>query len=75
MNLKAHSVVRLVLEILPLNMVFAKSSSHLGKGLIKFGFKGKVSSLTKSNGTLMLVSAIFLIGGTFKSPELNAFPN
>jgi hypothetical protein len=55
-------------------MVFAKSSSRLGKGLIKFGFRGKASSLTKYNTILILVPEIFLTGGTFKSPELNAFP-
>ena len=55
-------------------MVFAKSSSRLVKGLIKFGFRGKTSSPTKYNGILMLVPGIFLIEGTFKSPELNDFP-
>jgi len=29
---------------------------------------------TKYSGIFMLVPGIFLIGGTFKSPELNAFP-
>jgi hypothetical protein len=51
-----------------------KSSSHLGKGLIKLGFRGKASSPTKYNGIRMLVPGIFLIAGTFKSPEINAFP-
>ena len=35
---------------------------------------GKASSPTKHSGKLMLVPGIFLIGRTFKSPELNAFP-
>ena len=35
---------------------------------------GKASSPTKHSGILMLVLGIFLIGRTFKSPELNAFP-
>jgi hypothetical protein len=39
----------LVLESWPLNMVFAKSSSRLGKGLINLGFRGKASSPTKYN--------------------------
>jgi len=72
-NPNAYPIVRLVLDRLPKN-VFAKSSSHLGKGLIKFGFKEKALSPTKYNGILMLVPGIFLIGGTFKSPEINAFP-
>jgi hypothetical protein len=38
------------------------------------GFRGKASSPTKYRGILILVTGIFLIGGTFKSPELNAFP-
>jgi hypothetical protein len=37
------------------------------------GFRGKALSPTKYSGILMLVSGIFLIGGTFKLPELNAF--
>ena len=37
-------------------------------------FNGKASSPKKYSGILMLVPGIFLIGGTFKSPELNAFP-
>jgi len=40
----------------------------------KFGFRGKASSSTKYNGILMLVPGMFLMGGTFKSPELNVFP-
>ena len=35
---------------------------------------GKASSPTKYSGILILVPGIFLIRGTFKSPELNAFP-
>ena len=38
------------------------------------GFRGKASRPTKYNGILMLVPGIFIIGGTFQSPELNAFP-
>ena len=71
---KWQLIIRLVLESLPSNMVFSKSSSRLGKGLIRFGFRGKASSPTKYNGIFMLVPGIFLIEGTFKSPELNAFP-
>jgi hypothetical protein len=37
-------------------------------------FSGKALSPTKYSGILVLVPGIFLIGGTFKSPELNAFP-
>ena len=37
-------------------------------------FSGKALSPTNYSGILMLVPVIFLIGGTFKSPELNAFP-
>jgi hypothetical protein len=37
-------------------------------------FRGKASSPTNYSGILMVVTGIFLIGGTFKSPELNAFP-
>jgi hypothetical protein len=70
----AHSVLRLLLESSPLYIVFPKSSSRLGKGIIKFGFRGKASSTTKYNGIIIFVTGIFLIGGTFKSPELNAFP-
>jgi len=38
------------------------------------GCGGKASSPTKYSGILMLVPGVFLIGETFKSPELNAFP-
>jgi hypothetical protein len=55
-------------------MVYVKSSSRLGKGLIKFGFREKASSPAKYNGIFMLVPGILLIEGTLKSPELNAFP-
>jgi len=57
-----------------LNIVFTKLSSCFGKGLIKFGFKGKASSPTNYDGILMLLPGILLIRGTFKSPELNTFP-
>ena len=60
---KAHSIVRLLLESLSLNMVFAKSSSRLTKGLIKFGLRGKASSPPKYNGIFMLVPVIFRIKG------------
>ena len=69
-----HAVVLLVLESWPLNMVFAKLSSCLWKGLIQFGFKRNTSSSTKYNGILMLVPRTFLCGVTCKSLELNAFP-
>jgi len=39
-----------------------------------YGIRGEALSPTKCSGILMLVPVIFLIGGTFKSPELNAFP-
>jgi len=54
-------------------MVFTELSSCFGRGLIKFGFRGKASSLTNYDGILMLLPIILLIGGTFKSPELNTF--
>jgi hypothetical protein len=54
-------------------MVFTKLSSLFGKGLTKFGFRGKASSPTNYHGILMLVPGVLLIGGTFKSPELNTF--
>jgi hypothetical protein len=54
-------------------MVFTKLNSRFGKGLIKFGFRGKASSPTNYNGILIRVPGILLIGGTFKSPELNTF--
>ena len=47
--------------------------SHLYSDYFR-GFRGKATSPTKYNGTLMLVPGMFLIGGTFKSPELHAFP-
>jgi hypothetical protein len=56
-------------------MVFTKLNSCFGKGLIKFGFRGKASSPTNYNGILIRVPGILLIGGTFKSPELNTFKN
>ena len=34
----------------------------------------ETSSPAKYSGILILVPGIFLTGGTFKSPELNAFP-
>jgi hypothetical protein len=46
--------------------------------LIKFRllswFQGYALSSTKYSGILTLVPGVFLIGRTFKSPELNAFP-
>lgn len=44
------------------------------KGLIKFCFRREASFHTKNSGMLMLVPGMFLFGGTFKSPEINAFP-
>jgi len=53
---------------------FHKIEFLLWKGLVKFGFRVKASSPTNYDGILMLVPGILLIGGTFKSPELNTFP-
>ena len=64
---RAYSKVRLALDCWPLNMVFAKSSSRLGKGLIKFGFRGRGSSSMKYSGILTFVPGIFLIGGNLKN--------
>jgi hypothetical protein len=44
------------------------------KGSIKLGFRGKASAPTNYNGIRMLIPGIFLVAGTFKSPETNAFP-
>jgi hypothetical protein len=45
----------------------------LERVFVKFGFRGKASSPTKQNQIIMFVPGMFLIGGMFKSSELNAF--
>jgi len=57
-----------------MNMVFAKSSCRLGKVSSSWAAGRKLHPLQlRLENLRMLVPGMFLIGGIFKSPKLNAF--